>query len=365
MRFGDIIGLDAQKATLIQSVKKNHVAHAQLFHGSQGSGNLALALAFGAYVNCQNPTDTDSCGKCASCSKIDKLAHPDVSFIFPTAGGKKVLSENFMNEWRSFARENVYGNLTDWLETISIKQGNIPVEEARKLIQNLSLKSYEGGYKLVYIWLPEMLSIGTANAILKVLEEPPSQTFFLLVCNDSQHLLTTILSRVQRFAVPKFKDEDVKIFLARAGQTENRAKEIALLSNGNLNKALKLSASKNENEHDWFANWMRFCYAFNVMELVPMADEFDTFSKEHQKHIFEYSLSIFRELFLVASGNDSLVRLEAKQEEFVRKFSKAFKMDNLHEITQLVDEGIFHLERNVRAKIVFLDVSLQIAGLIK
>ncbi|MFT4735221.1 MAG: DNA polymerase-3 subunit delta' [Algoriphagus sp.] len=365
MRFGDITGLNPQKATLIQSVKKNHVAHAQLFHGFQGSGNLALALAFGAYLNCRNPTETDSCGACASCSKIDKLAHPDVFFIFPTAGGKKVLSENFMNEWRSFARENVYGNLTDWLEKINIKQGNIPVEEARKLIQNLSLKSYEGGCKLVYIWLPEMLSIETANAILKVLEEPPSQTFFLLVCNDSQHLLATILSRVQRFVVPKFRDEDIEAFLAKSGQTENRAKEIALLVNGNLNKALKLSVSKNENEHEWFANWMRYCYAFNVMELVPMADEFDVFSKEHQKQVFEYSLSIFRELFLVASGNDSLVRLEAKEEEFVRKFSKVFKMDNLHKITQLVDEGIFHLERNVRAKIIFLDVSLQIAGLIK
>ena len=248
---------------------------------------------------------------------------------------------------------------------INIKQGNIPVEEARKLIQNLSLKSYEGGYKLVYIWLPEMLSIGTANAILKILEEPPAQTFFLLVCNNSQHLLTTILSRVQRFAVPKFKDEDVTAFLTKAGQAENRAKEIALLANGNLNKALKLSSSKSENEHDWFANWMRYCYAFNVMELVPMADEFDTFSKEHQKQVFEYSLSIFRELFLVASGNDSLVRLEANQEEFVRKFSKAFKMANLHKITQLVDEGIFHLERNVRAKVVFLDISLKVAGLIK
>jgi DNA polymerase-3 subunit delta' len=365
MRFADIIGLEPQKATLIQSVKKNHVAHAQLFHGGEGSGNLALALAFGAFVNCQKPTENDSCGQCATCSKMDKLAHPDMSFIFPTAGGKKVLSENFMAEWRSFAQENVYGNLTDWLERIEIKQGNIPVEEARKLIQNLSMKSYEGGYKLVYIWLPEMLSISTANAILKILEEPPSQTFFLLVCNDAQNLLTTILSRVQRFAIPKFTDLDVSKYLLNEGIAEKRSKEIALLANGNLNKALKLANSKNDSQHDWFANWMRYCYAFNLMELVPMSDEFDTFSKEQQKQIFDYSLTIFRELFLVASGNGNLAKLEENQMDFVKKFSKAFNMNNLQKICELVDEGIFHLERNVRAKVVFLDISLQLARLIK
>lgn len=365
MRFSDIIGLDEQKATLIQSVKKNHVAHAQLFHGSEGSGNLALALAFGAYVNCQNPSDVDSCGICPACSKIDKLSHPDVSFIFPTAGGKKVLSENFMNEWRSFAQENVYGTLADWLDKIDIKQGNIPVEEARKLIQNLSLKSYEGGFKLVYIWLPETLNGSTANAILKVLEEPPAKTFFLLVCNNSQSLLSTILSRVQRFAIPKFEDQDIMRSLISREVAPERAKEIAFLADGNLNKALKLMLSKNQNEHDWFAEWMRYCYAFNVMELVPQADEFDAFSKEQQKHILEYALSIFREIFLVASGNDKLVKLEQGQLDFVKKFSKVFNLTNLERICELIDEAIFHLQRNVRAKIVFLDISLQMARLIK
>jgi DNA polymerase-3 subunit delta' len=365
MRFADIIGLDHEKETLIQSVKKNHVAHAQLFHGQEGSANLALALAFGTYVNCQKPSKTDSCGQCSSCSKMDKLSHPDVNYIFPTAGGKKVLSDNFMAEWRVFAQENVYGNLTDWLENVELKQGNIPVEEARKLIQNLSLKSYEGGYKLVYIWLPEMLSIATANAILKILEEPPAQTFFFLICNDAQHLLTTILSRVQRFAIPKFTDKNITDFLLKEGITRNRSSEIALLANGNINKALKLSKAKNESQHEWFSNWMRMCYAFNLMELVPMSDEFDTFSKEQQKQIFDYTLTIFRELFLIASGNESLMRLEQNQMDFVKKFSKAFNMSNLQKMCELIDEGIFHLERNVRAKMVFLDISLQFARLIK
>ncbi|MGR3810595.1 DNA polymerase III subunit [Jiulongibacter sp. NS-SX5] len=365
MRFSQIIGLEEQKSTLIQSVQKNHVAHAQLFHGSEGSANLALALAFGSFLNCENPSENDSCGECSSCLKTDKLIHPDVTFIFPTAGGKKVLSENFLAEWRDFVITNPYQDYSAWLEKISIKQGNIPVEEARKLIGNLSLKSYEGGYKLIYVWLPEYLSIATANAILKVLEEPPEKTIFLLVCNDAQNLLTTILSRTQRFAVPKFKDEDIVQYLIEQANSEDRAKEIARLAEGNLLKAFEISNAKSDNMHEWFANWMRYCYAFNVLELVPMADDFDAMTKEQEKQILEYGLTIFREIFLTASGNPNMVRLEAKPLEFVNKFSKVFNVNNLSQISQLVDESIFHIDRNVRAKIVFLDLSLQLARLIK
>ncbi|WP_304233063.1 DNA polymerase III subunit delta [Jiulongibacter sediminis] len=365
MRFSDIKGLDEQKRTLIQSVQKNHVAHAQLFHGSEGSANLALALAFGSYLNCENPTNTDSCGQCSSCLKTDKLIHPDVSFIFPTAGGKKVLSENFMAEWREFVLDHPYKDITEWLEKIGIKQGNIPVEEARKLIGNLSLKSYEGGYKLIYVWLPEYLSIATANAILKILEEPPEQTIFMLVCNDAQNLLTTIISRTQRFAVPKFREEDIVPYLVEKGTTTERSKEIARLSEGNLLKAYQIANAKNDNMHDWFANWMRYCYAFNVLELVPMADDFDALSKEQEKQILEYGLTVFREIFLMASGNENMVKLEEKPLDFVKNFSKVFNINNLSKISELVDEAIFHIDRNVRAKIVFLDLSLQMARLIK
>ncbi|MCR9063244.1 MAG: DNA polymerase III subunit delta [Cytophagales bacterium] len=365
MRFRDINGLEAQKNTLIQSVKKNHVAHAQLFHGSEGSGNLALALAFGSFLNCEKPSDTDSCGECSSCVKTDKLIHPDITFIFPTAGGKKVLSENFMAEWREFVLDHPYKNSTDWLEKINIKQGNIPVEEARKLIQNLSLKSYEGGYKLIYLWLPEYLSISTANAILKVLEEPPEKTLFFLICNNSENLLTTIISRTQRFAIPKFTDEEISVNLYNRGIDSVRAKEIAMLADGNMHKALEIAQSKNDNLHDWFANWMRYCYGFKVLDLVPMADEFDALNKEQEKQILEYALTIFREIFLVAGGNENMVKLEESALDFVQKFAKVFNIGNLSKMTELLDEAIFHIDRNVRAKIVFLDISLKLAQLIK
>ncbi|UBM60640.1 DNA polymerase III subunit delta [Marinilongibacter aquaticus] len=365
MRFDEIIGLEKEKKTLVHGVKQNHVAHALLFHGAVGSGNLALALAFGAYLNCENPGEFDACGECGACNKMNKLIHPDVTFVFPTAGGKKVLSENFLKEWREFVLESPYQNSTDWFEKIGIKQGNIPVEEARKLIGQMSLKPFEGGYKLVYIWLPEYLSIATANALLKLLEEPPEKTIFLLVCNDAQNLLTTILSRAQRFAVPKFSDEDIVQFFLDSGLPREKAEELSVLAEGSMHAARSLVSSKNEGMHTWFADWMRQAYAFKLLDLVPMADIFDGKSKEEQKQILTYGLRVFREIFLVASGNDDLVKLDTQSKDFVRNFAKVFNVNNLDVISQEFDTAIFHIDRNVRAKIVFLDLSLFLARHIK
>jgi DNA polymerase III subunit delta' len=366
MLFKEIIGLESSKKSLIKAVTDNHVAHAQLFHGNEGSGALAMALAFATYINCQDKQVDDSCGKCASCTKMSKFAHPDVNYIFPTAGGKKVLSENFMAEWRSFLSENPYGDLSSWLEKISIKQGNIPVEEARQLIVNLSLKSYEGGYKIVIIWQAELLNIAAANALLKILEEPPEKTIFLLVCSQIDKILTTIISRTQRLAIPSFTEEDICEYLTKTDSVSlERAKQIAFLADGNLTKALNIIDSKDLDQHQWFANWMRYCFSFDVVKLVGLADEFDAQIKESQKGMFEYGLRILRELFLFANGAEKLVKLEGEELTFIQKFSKVFKIDNLDKIQKIISEAHYSIERNARAKMVFLDVSLSIARLIK
>lgn len=366
MQFSEIPGLANTKAILTQSVQKNHVAHAQLFHGLEGSASLPMAIAFATYLNCSNKTPSDSCGKCASCAQMSKLGHPDVKYLFPTAGGKKVLSENFMHEWREFVAESPFGSIGDWLNKINIKQGNFPVEEARKLVNELSLKSYEGGYKIVIIWQVEFFNNAMANALLKLLEEPPSDTIFLLTCESSQRLLTTIISRTQRFPIPLFTDNEVIEFLkAHLSISEERGIEIAMLAQGNMQKAISLANSAETDDHDWFANWMRFVYAFDLGNMVQAADEFDAFSKEKQKDIIDYSLSIFREIFLFASGNENLIKLQQKQLDFVSKFAKVFKFQNLPLIQSLLDEASYHIDRNVRAKILFLDTSLQLARLIK
>mgnify|MGYP000983005980 CR=1 FL=1 len=249
MQFAKIPGLSDTKERLIDSVKKGNVAHALLFDGKSGSAALPMALAFATYLNCEQPSDSDSCGQCAACNKINKLAHPDLAFAFPTAGGKKVLSENFMSEWREFVIETPFGSYTDWLNHINIKQGNIPVEEPRQIIQSLSLKSYEGGYKMVIIWNIESMAAPAANALLKILEEPPERTVFLLVSSDYNRLLPTIQSRVQRVAVMELSFDDTVTFLVeKYNLSETRAGQIAFLTDGNINESLKLIEQKENNE---------------------------------------------------------------------------------------------------------------------
>jgi DNA polymerase III subunit delta' len=366
MLFADIPGLDEVKTLLIKSVKESHVAHAQMFDGQEGGAAMAIAMAFAGYVNCQNPTEIDACGICASCNKMSKLAHPDVTYIYPTAGGKKVLSENFINEFRTFVAENTYRSLSDWLEHIEIKQGNIPVEESRQIIQNLSLKSYEGGYKIVLVWMVECMGIAAANALLKILEEPPDKTLFLLVTNSRDKLLSTILSRTQRIAVRTLSDTELIDFLKSEQQIDvQRATQIAFLAEGSINKALEILGQKDQNQKDWFANWMRFCYAFDLGKLVPLADEFDALTKESQKGLLEYGLKIIREIYLECVGAEQLIKLEGSELVFVQKFSKVFKFENLDKITELISEAQYHIERNARAKITFLDLSLSISRFIK
>jgi len=366
MLFSEIPGLEDTKKHLINSVQTNHVAHALLFDGEPGSATLAMALAFATYINCQNPSETDACGQCASCAKIAKLAHPDFTFAYPTAGGKKVLSENYIKEWRGFVQMNPFGTLSNWLEAIEIKQGNIPVEESRQIIQNLSLKSYEGGYKIVLIWMVEAMGQAAANALLKILEEPPEKTIFLLITSNMNRLLTTIISRTQRVAIRNIDSIELTKYLTKEkGISEERAKQVHFLSEGNIAASLEILEHKDQNEKNWFANWMRYCYAFDLGKIIPLADEFDSLTKENQRNLLNYGLKIIREIYLRCVGANDFVKLEGEELEFVQKFSKVFKFENINQISEDISDAQMLVERNVRAKIVFLDLSLQIAKLIK
>jgi DNA polymerase-3 subunit delta' len=234
------------------------------------------------------------------------------------------------------------------------------------LIQKLSLKSYEGGYKIAIIWQAEMLNIAAGNALLKVLEEPPEQTLFLLVASSSDKLLTTIISRTQRIAVRSFTSDEIVSYLTQKQDIGlERAKQVAYLADGNLNHALEIAHKADDDQHSWFATWMRMCYALNILKLVPMADEFDAHGKEYQKSMLEYGLSIFREIFLYCNGGETLIRLEGDELVFVQKFSNVLNISNLEAITNLLGESHYHIERNGRAKMIFLDISLAIARLMR
>ena len=378
MRFQDIPGLGSIKNTLIHSVETNHVAHAQLFHGGVGSANLALAWAYSTYINCEERVSAvvgvsadysaDACGRCASCAKMAKMVHPDIHHIFPTPSAKETILE-LLPTWRKFLIESPYRSLTDWLEFTGVtgnKQGIIPIKEAHNIIEKVSLKAFEADYKILIIWQPELMNIESANSLLKLLEEPPAKTLFILVCNDTNRLLTTILSRTQRIMIPSFSDEETIGYLVKKeGITHERAKQVAYLSEGNLSKAVELINYEGEGKHKWFANWMRSVYKADIAALVKMADEFDAFQKEYQKGMMEYGLNIFRDLLLWKNGAESLVRLEGEELTFVQNFSKVVKSEAIELIVNELSQTHYYLERNGRAKILHLDLSLTIAQLFK
>jgi len=372
MLFSSINGLDEVKSSLIEAVRKDHVAHTQLFLGQEGSANLAMAIAFATYLNCEQPGEHDSCGTCASCSKNLKFVHPDVHFVFPVAStdkvkGKDVLSNNFMNDWRHFLHQNPYGDVTDWSLVFGgeNKHLNISKEESKGIIQKLSLKAFEGKYKLMIIWMPEYMHPSAANGLLKVLEEPSDSTIFLLVASDRERLLGTIMSRTQLVVIRAFSDTEIAAELEKTGVDSSRAVQIAKLSSGNLRMAYRI-ARENQSDHAQLVkNWMRQCYSRDLSELVQWSDDFHKMPKISQKGFLVYALSLLRDTLLTHYGDSSLLRLSAEDKEFVKRFSTTVTPEKIEPLTNLFSEALFHLERNASAKMVFLDLSLSVSKYLK
>lgn len=372
MMFNQIPGLTSKKQQLIGAIKNGNVAHAQLFAGKPGSPNLAMALAYATYLNCENPGAHDACGYCASCSKNTKFIHPDVHFVFPVSGTKDVkseeaISERFLPQWRKFLQDHPYGNLEEWTNIYGgeNKQVNISKKESREIIKGLSLKAFEGKYKVMILWLPEYMHPTAANGILKILEEPPENTVFILVSNDAERLLTTITSRTQRVIIPKFENEDIRqLLMEKHGIPEQQALKIVPLADGNLNNALKLIANTDEDSHEFFAEWMRYCFKRDFSQLVALSDTFHKSNKLSQKSLFKYGLTILRESLVVAHSPE-INRVQGQVLDFTQKFSTALDESKINKISTLMSESLFHLERNGSAKMIFLDLSLQIAARIK
>jgi DNA polymerase III subunit delta' len=373
MQFADIHGLDEVKENLIGSVKHNHIAHAQLFLGPQGSANLAMALAYATFLNCENRLDNDACGQCVACIKNKKYVHPDLHFVFPVSStkkvsGKDVVSASFLTEWRSFLGENVYGNVNDWSNHFGgeSKQVNISKEESRNILKNLSLKAFEGKFKIMIIWLPEFMHVSAANGILKILEEPPAQTIFLLVANDAERLLTTILSRTQIFKIRAFTDHElIAVLQSKFGVDSSRAAQLAHVSEGNFNEAIRLLDNVEDDSHKLFRDWMRLCYTWDFKQLNEKTEYFAKMNKTAQKTLFQYGLNIMRESLLVQLDAHDLARVLGEDETFVKNFSKVMDPNKIELIVNHLNTAAYHLERNANTKILFMDLSLQIAGALR
>ena len=368
MKFIDISGFEKEKDFLINAVNKNLVAHAQLFFGSQGSPNLTLALAFISFLNCDHKTSNDSCGECPSCKKIDKMIHPDVHFIFPVAPttkiNKNVVSDLFIKEWRSFILKDPYQNVNDWFNFYGFenKSPNISKDESRNLIKKLTLKPFESENKIVLIWLPEHLHIYTSNALLKILEDPPPKTFFFLITNDYNRLLKTILSRVQMFKIRNFSDGELKKeILKKEDIAENELSKLILISDGNLNQAKKIINSSNEDFLSFFKIWMRNCYSNDYAKIQLDLEWFNNQTKINKKAFLIYSLNLIRESFVIKI-NSSLSRIVDEESEFIKNFSQSLNEEKTEKIILELNDSIRFLERNANPKIIFLDLSIEIAN---
>ncbi|MGL4292850.1 MAG: DNA polymerase III subunit delta', partial [Bacteroidales bacterium] len=253
MYFKDIIGQEEIKQRLIRSVQTNHIAHAQLFAGPEGAGKFQLALAYARYIQCTDRSDTDSCGRCPSCVKYNKLIHPDLHFVFPVIKkGTNTICSDFINEWRGFVTTHPYFSLREWMQEIGSEnqQGGIFVNESDEIIRKLSVKPYESDYKVMLIWLPEKMNEQTANKLLKMLEEPFEKTVFLLVSNEADAMLGTILSRTQTIHVRPVAEQILaRALQSRFGVNSQDSQRIAHLSNGNVVKALENLSVSEEREY--------------------------------------------------------------------------------------------------------------------
>jgi DNA polymerase-3 subunit delta' len=372
VKFSDVIGHNEVKQKLILSSKEQRVSHALLLLGHEGSGNLPLAIAFAQYLICENKADEDSCGKCPSCKKMEKFAHPDVSYSYPVAPKEKISkpkSVDYIAQWRSALTENPYMSYTEWMESLDLdnKQGLIAAEESADIIQRLSLKSVEAEFKIVIIWLPERMNSASANKLLKILEEPPDNTLFFLVSENYELLLTTIVSRTQLVKVGKISDESMmSVLLEKHHLDKTIARRVVHRSDGNYNDALKLieNDSSEADMNQKFLVWMRRCLKLNISGITELSLEFGAESRESQKNFLRHALDIARECLVINYGDRSMIKLEGQDLDDISKFAPFVNLNNIHSFTEELNKAHFHLERNGNSKILFTDLSFAIHRLL-
>ena len=371
--FKDVIGQQAAKERLIQEVREGRVPHAQLFCGPQGSGKLPLALAYARYLCCTNRNGEDACGACPSCVKWNKLVHPDVYFMFPivkSAKGKKEVCDDYIADWRHLLTTTPYFNLNHWLDEMGAENGQaiIYAKESDEITRKLSLKSVEGGYKITLVWLPEKLHEVCANKLLKLLEEPPAQTVFLLVTEAPEMILSTILSRTQRFYIPRIAEADVeKALRERYGVQPADSQAIAHIANGDFIKALETISLSEENQlfFDLFVSLMRLAWQRKIREMKQWSEQLAGLGREKQKNFLDYCQRMIRENFIFNLHQPAMNYLTRQEENFATRFSPFVNERNVAGIMQELSEAQLHIGQNVNPRMVFFDFALKMIMLLK
>lgn len=373
MRFRDVTGQQEVKAHLIRQVNTGKVSHAQLFTGPEGGGKLPLAVAFARFLLCDHPLENDACGTCPSCQKTAAYTHPDIHFVYPIAVSKtdKISSSDDLRvAWNELLQQRHYFDLNTWLESTGHQGKNpiIGVEESRSIVKKLAVKPFSNKYKIVIIWLPERMNPQTANKLLKILEEPPQKTLFLLISNHTESILPTILSRTQVLRVPALGTETIADYIAVNYAIEPvAAAAIAGLSQGNLIAAIK-AAEGDQAQQSYFALFvklMRSVYAAKPTHLMDIGNELAELDRERQKNFIHYCLHLFRESIILNYMKGQLTHLREEEYQFLQKFSAFINNQNITELTATLNSAFHHIERNANAKILFTDVVIQLTKLIR
>jgi DNA polymerase-3 subunit delta' len=384
MFFADVIGQNEIKNRFIRTVQEQRIPHAQLISGLEGVGKLPLALAYAQYICCEDKQENDSCGKCPSCVKFAKLSHPDLHFVFPIvkpAGKSAVVCDDFLRDFREFILENQYFSVNSWFEEIdaSGKQGMIYSNESEEIIRKLSLKTYESEYKIMIIWQPEKMHNSCANKLLKILEEPPAKTVFLLVSDNPDEVLPTIQSRTQRINVPPIEIREIENQLTRNfSVSEEEASHIARLAGGSYLKAKQLALQNEEDKVHFenFATLMRVAWGIRnfknldkkgdaLITLRKFSEDMAKIGRENQKSFLAYAQRMIRENFIYNFQEQNLNYLSPLEQNFSANFSPFINEGNVFEMMSELALAERHIEQNVQAKIVFYDLALKIIMLLK
>ncbi|WP_291908293.1 hypothetical protein [Chitinophaga sp. CB10] len=372
MLFKDIIGQSAVAHQLVQSVQQNRLSHALILLAPEGSGGLPLGLAFTQYLVCENKQPEGACGHCSACIKASQYIHPDIHFsypVIPRKAGDKPVSTDYVSEWREFVTTNPYGNTYDWLQFIGAenKQGNITATECQDIIRKLNLKSFESGYKILLMWMPEYLG-NEGNRLLKLIEEPPVNTLFIFVAENQEQILATILSRTHLIKVnPIAKEEMVKSLTERGNVPLARAQQIATIAAGNYREAVYLLQHSDDDYHELLRNWLNYIFTGNrgaLQEWIEAISSAKT-GRENQKQFLRYFINLLEHAVRLQFIDRSQLAFSAEEMDFSAKLLKLAGMEQIEQIVELLDNAYYHIERNANAKMLFHALSIKLQYIFK
>lgn len=379
MQFSEILGQEHIKSHLTKSADLGRIPHAQLFVGPEGSGTLPMAIAYAQYIICSNQNGENSGSNEACNIKFQKTSHPDLHFIYPTVSTEDVKTKpksiDFITEWRQFLEQNPYGSLFDWYQMLGVKnkQGEIRVDDAQEILKSLALKSYEGGYKVMIIWMADKLNIAASNKLLKLLEEPTDRTVFILISENEEDIIQTIRSRCQVLHFNGLSEKVISEALVATENTESKtAVKIAHQAQGNFNKALQLLQPDSESVffEKWFVDWVRAAFrakgnAAAIQDLIQWSEQIAALGRETQKKFLHFCIDMFRQALLLNYQTPALVYMEPQVEKFkLENFAPFVNGNNINAIFEELSQAMYHIERNGNAKIILTDLSIKLTRLI-